>query len=149
MNQYGPTEACVLATVFAGPTTEVEKCGAVPIGRPTRWRECYVMTPSGEPQLLRRGATGELWLAGAGLATGYLNMPEKTDFSFVAHPVDPSRKAYRTGDLVSWTESGHLLYAGRIATQVKLRGLRIDLSEVEGVLQESNSVTEAAVVMYT
>jgi amino acid adenylation domain-containing protein len=148
-NFYGPTECSVFATYF-GPEPMLDLVStlkSVPIGKPFEWRECYVMAAEGEPKLLRQGLNGELWLAGAGLAKGYVNLPDKTNLAFVPHPFRMGERAYRTGDLCRWLNNGHLLFLGRIDTQVKLHGLRIELEEIECVLREVDAVVEAAVVV--
>ena len=119
-NFYGPTEVSVAATYF-GPEPMLDLVStltSVPIGKPFEWRECYVMATEGEPKLLQQGLNGELWLAGAGLAKGYVNLPEKTNKAFVPHPFRMGERAYRTGDLCQWLNNGHLLYLGRIDNQV-------------------------------
>jgi amino acid adenylation domain-containing protein len=150
LNAYGPTECSVYATIF-GPSPMldlVNKLKAVPIGKPCRWRECYIMATEGAPVQVNQGTPGELWLAGAGLAKGYVNLLEKTAQSFVPHPLMDAERAYRTGDLCKWLSNGDILYMGRIDHQVKLRGLRIELGEIEHVLREESSVTEAVVVKH-
>ena len=97
--------------------------------------------------MLAFGEQGELWLAGPGLAAGYVNLPEKTASVFVKHPFSDKEKAYRTGDLCKWLESGVIQYLGRIDTQVKLHGLRIELEEIENILRSTPSIAEAVVVV--
>eukprot|EP00928_Gymnodinium_smaydae_P080345 TRINITY_DN6405_c0_g1_i2.p1 TRINITY_DN6405_c0_g1~~TRINITY_DN6405_c0_g1_i2.p1 ORF type:complete len:1147 (+),score=134.01 TRINITY_DN6405_c0_g1_i2:1121-4561(+) len=151
-NFYGPTECSVSATIF-GPEprlNELNGLTSVPIGKPFKCRECYVMSVEDDARnsrLLRFGLDGELWLAGAGLALGYLNMPEKTARAFVPHPFREGQVAYRTGDLCRWLASGDLLFLGRIDTQVKIHGLRIELEEIEHALRLEPTVVEAAAVV--
>eukprot|EP00928_Gymnodinium_smaydae_P080346 TRINITY_DN6405_c0_g2_i1.p1 TRINITY_DN6405_c0_g2~~TRINITY_DN6405_c0_g2_i1.p1 ORF type:complete len:1151 (+),score=135.04 TRINITY_DN6405_c0_g2_i1:56-3508(+) len=152
-NFYGPTECSVSATIF-GPEPRLDELHgltSVPIGKPFPCRECYVMSvedDASKSTLLRHGVDGELWLAGAGLALGYLNMPEKTARAFVPHPFRDGQTAYRTGDLCRWLNSGDLLFLGRIDTQVKIHGLRIELEEIEHALRLESTVVEAAAVVY-
>ncbi len=147
-NLYGPTEATVYATswdVPPGPWTSIN----VPIGRPIINASVYVVDSSMRPVPI--GVRGELCIGGVGLARGYLNRTELTAEKFVPDPfrADPAARLYRTGDLARWTADGVLQYAGRIDEQVKVRGHRIELGEVEAVLAASDLVSQAVVVMRT
>jgi amino acid adenylation domain-containing protein len=143
INAYGPTEATVWATAF-----ECTDNGETPpIGRPIANIRCYVLDEHFAPVPI--GVTGELVLAGAGLARGYLNRPELTAERFVPDPYssEPGSRMYRTSDLVRYLPDGNLQHLGRSDHQVKLRGLRIEVGEVETVLRQSPSVRDAAVVV--
>ena len=140
-NLYGPTEAAIDVTHW----TCVDDGGAsVPIGAPIAATEVHVLGP--DLQLAPRGAAGELYLGGIGLARGYLRRGALTAERFVADPFGSGGRLYRTGDLVRWRADGQLEYLGRLDHQVKLRGLRIELGEIESALLAQPGVREAVVV---
>ncbi|MGH8049440.1 MAG: amino acid adenylation domain-containing protein, partial [Arenimonas sp.] len=142
-NNYGPTEATVLAT-----STSIES-GSIHIGRPIANTSVYVLDENQQPVPI--GVTGELFIGGHGVARGYLNQPELTAERFLPDPfsAEPGARMYKTGDLVRWRADGNLDYIGRNDFQVKLRGFRIELGEIETRLSEHNSVSNAAVVCNT
>jgi len=145
VNLYGPIENTVLTTAYIvrGPEgLEVN----IPIGRAIHGTEAYVMTDEGVRA--RAGEVGELWLGGLGLARGYANRPELTATQFVPHPFDPRPDArlYRTGDLARERPDGNLEFLGRRDYQVKIRGHRIELPEIERALAEHPDVQEAVVL---
>ena len=142
-NSYGPTEATVVATV-----AEVLPDRPVTIGRPIPNYTCYVVDDS--LALVASGAQGELLIGGPGVAEGYLRRPELTVQKFIANPfvsggLDPV--LYRSGDAVSVTEDGSLLFHGRIDDQVKIRGFRVELGEIEAKLAACAGVAHNAVVL--
>ncbi len=141
-NIYGPTEATVYATNYS---IQDDSLTSVPIGRPLSNVKVYVVNKLG--QLQPPGVPGELCIAGAGVARGYLNNKELTGRSFVQSPVSGSGKMYRTGDLVRWAEAGTLQYMGRIDLQVKVRGYRIEMGEIEQQMVEIEPVEQVAVVL--
>jgi amino acid adenylation domain-containing protein len=142
-NVYGPTETTVWSSVLQLSPGE----GPVPIGGPLWNTTFYVLDSGGQP--LPIGIAGELYIGGDGLAPGYLDRPQLTAEKFVANPFSerPGDRLYRTGDLVSWREDGTLEYVGRVDLQVKLRGFRIELEEIEAVLAGHNGVAAAAVAV--
>jgi amino acid adenylation domain-containing protein len=145
VNHYGPTEATVVATcAHVGR----EGSGDVPtIGRPIANTHTFVVDPRG--RLLPAGVPGELLIGGDGLARGYLNRPELTAGRFVAVSFgdEEPRRLYRTGDLVRWRTDGELEFLGRLDSQVKIRGHRIEPGEIEVTLQRHPAVREALVIV--
>jgi amino acid adenylation domain-containing protein/non-ribosomal peptide synthase protein (TIGR01720 family) len=141
-NLYGPTEAAVEVTAWQ----HVPGADQVPIGAPIWNTQVYVLDAALRP--VPPGIAGELYLAGAGLARGYLGQMDLTANRFVACPYGaPGVRMYRTGDLVRWNQDGQVEYIGRTDFQVKIRGFRIELSEVESALTAHPDVGNAVVVV--
>ena len=140
-NLYGPTEAAIDVTHW---TCVEEGRDSVPIGRPIANLRTYILSP--QLLALPKGAIGELYLAGVGLARGYHQRPALTAERFVVDPFGSGERLYRTGDLARYRTDGAIEYCGRIDHQVKIRGLRIELGEIEARLQEHPQVQEAVVV---
>ncbi len=145
INNYGPTEATVVATYERVPQQEQET-GLPSIGRPIANTQIYILD-----EQLRQvpiGEAGEMYIGGYGLAKGYLNRPELTAEKFISNPfsTDPASRLYKTGDLVRYRPDGRIEFVGRSDHQVKIRGYRIELSEIEVVLSHHPAVRDAAVV---
>ncbi|WP_130932190.1 non-ribosomal peptide synthetase [Pseudomonas sp. Sample_24] len=144
-NAYGPTETVVMPLASLAPQVLEEGLGSVPIGSVIGDRVAYIL--DADLALVPQGATGELYVGGAGLAQGYHQRPGMTAERFVADPfADNGGRIYRTGDLVRQRADGLVEYLGRIDHQVKIRGFRIELGEIETRLLEHPSVREAVVL---
>jgi amino acid adenylation domain-containing protein len=144
INEYGPTETVVGCAVYE-VTPDAAPTGAIPIGRPVANTELYLL--DAHFRLLPTGAVGELYIGGDGVARGYLNRPDLTAERFIPHPFahQPGARLYRTGDLARRLPDGQLEFLGRRDNQVKVRGHRIELNEVEAALCAHPAVRMAAV----
>jgi amino acid adenylation domain-containing protein len=143
-NGYGPTEASIGATFMK---LDADTQLPPPIGRPKPNYRAYVLDPYLNPVPV--GVTGELHIGGAGVARGYLNRPELTQQQFIPDPFTPGQRLYKTGDLVRRRPDGTLVFIGRIDTQVKIRGLRIETGEIETALTAHPAVAQAVVTVIT
>ena len=142
-NWYGPTEATIACSRYILSDAPIED-DTVPIGRAFDKMELLVLDASKAP--LPAGEPGELFLAGAQVATGYLNDPEKTAASFMTLP--DGKKAYRTGDRAVLGEDGNVRFLGRVDNQVKVRGFRIELGEIEAVLRAASGGLNAVAMAW-
>jgi amino acid adenylation domain-containing protein len=140
-NGYGPTEAAIGSTFSRIDGTMFPP----PIGRPKPNYQAYVLDPRLNPVPV--GVAGELHVGGAGVTRGYLNAPELTEQRFIPDPFRPGGRLYKTGDLVRRMPDGNLVFLGRIDGQVKIRGLRVELGEIETALVAHPAVAQAVVVV--
>jgi amino acid adenylation domain-containing protein len=145
-NLYGPTETSIDATWWS--CRRGDDRPNIPIGRPIANVQVYVLDCQRRPVPI--GVPGELYVGGAGLARGYLNDPQLTAERFVPDPFHaaPDSRLYRTGDRCRWLADGSLEFLGRLDHQVKLRGCRIEIGEIESHLTTHPSVHEAAVILH-
>jgi amino acid adenylation domain-containing protein len=143
LNVYGPTEATVLIT--AQPLT-APPVRPIPLGAPIANARVYVLDAMRNPVPI--GVPGEIYTGGDGVARGYLNQPARTAEVFVTDPFDGRDGAtmYRTGDLARWRADGTLDFLGRVDHQVKIRGIRVELGEIEAALTDHPDVREAVVI---
>ncbi|HEX4831894.1 MAG TPA: amino acid adenylation domain-containing protein [Trebonia sp.] len=144
VNGYSPVESTIF-TVSHQVTADDAEGRSIPVGRPLRNKQVYVLDEWLNP--LPAGAIGELYMAGVGLARGYLGQPGLTAARFVASPFGDGARLYRTGDLVRWRADGVLEFCGRADDQVKIRGFRVEPAEVEAVLSGHPAVRQCAVLV--
>jgi amino acid adenylation domain-containing protein len=143
LNAYGVTEATITATVYE-PYGDVAGV-SVPIGRPLANIRVYVLDRHLQP--VPTGVAGELCIGGECLALGYLGNPAPHSGRFIDSPFEPGARLYRTGDLVRYRADGNLEFIGRMDTQIKLRGYRIEPEEIEAAIMQHATVHEAVVVL--
>lgn len=148
INGYGPTEAAVCATLYAVPPDST-RSGNAPIGRPALNTQVYLLDEAQKPVPV--GVVGELYIGGLGLADGYLNRPELTAKHFIPNPFSdrPEARLYRTGDLARYLPDGNILFIGRTDSQLKVRGFRVELGEIEAHLLAQPGVAGGAVLPHT
>lgn len=143
-NVYGPTETCVDSTFYKINPEHLDKYSTLPIGIPLPNERIYIVDSAGNS--VPQGVVGELCIAGAGLARGYLgNSPENEKFA--TDWIDGEDRVYRTGDLAYWLPDGNIAFKGRMDSQIKLRGYRIEIEEIERALFSHESVITGAVTI--
>lgn len=142
-NLYGPTECTVTATSYRFSEREAELAEYPPIGKPIYNTQIYIMNDN---ELCGIGVPGELCIGGAGVVRGYLNNPDLTEEKFVINP-HTNERIYRTGDLAYWLADGNIQYIGRIDDQIKFKGIRIEISEIENTLRKIPQVLDAVVTV--
>lgn len=139
-NMYGPTETTIWSTTFRIG----EESDRIPIGKPIANTQLYVLDAELRP--VTAGEAGDLWIGGEGVVRGYWQRPELTAEKFLADPLLPGSRMYRTGDIARFLPDGNLEFLGRADFQVKLRGFRIEIGEVEAALEQQAGVSQAVVV---
>jgi amino acid adenylation domain-containing protein len=145
LNHYGPTETTVGSCTFVVEESEQSlQTATAPIGSPLANTRCYVLDESGRP--VPEGVAGELHIAGAGVASGYVGRPDLTDERFLPDPFAGQGRMYATGDLVRRLPEGDIEFMGRRDDQVKIRGFRVEPAEIEAALRSHEHVDEAVVV---
>lgn len=145
VNGYGPTETTTFATRYVVSDT-TPRLPSIPIGTPLDDTEVYLLDDTFRQ--VKEGEVGELFIGGNGVARGYLNRPALTAASFVANPFGPpGSRLYRTGDLARKLPGGELYFVGRSDRQIKLRGFRVELGEIESVLRRCPDVRDVAVTV--
>ncbi|BAY66478.1 amino acid adenylation domain-containing protein [Calothrix brevissima NIES-22] len=143
INSYGVSEATIDSCYFETSNINLAGEALVPIGRPFANVQIYILDSYLQPVPI--GVSGELHIGGAGLADGYLNRPVWTLERFIANPFDNAR-LYKTGDLARFLPDGNIEFLGRIDNQVKIRGFRIELAEIESVLRQHPTVSQAVAI---
>ncbi|MBG9792894.1 hypothetical protein ABD76_10485 [Paenibacillus dendritiformis] len=146
-NVYGPTECTIISTAYTIRPEDIAERNDIPIGRPIFNKYVYVLDSS--MKVCPAGVPGELYLSGLGTADGYFRKEAESSRSFIDHPFGQGRKLYRTGDIAKWTHDGQLMYLGRKDEQVKIQGFRVELSEIEAVLNTHPAIQLAIAHIYT
>lgn len=144
INTYGPTECTDLASFYRISNQEIEQLKVIPIGKPLNNVEIYIVDQ--EMNLVPIGITGELCIAGVGLARGYYNAPDLTREKFVEFPKITPKKVYKTGDMARWMPDGNIEFIGRKDNLTKIRGFRVEVGEIEACLMKHPDVDEVVVV---
>ncbi|KFK88056.1 polyketide synthase [Streptomyces sp. JS01] len=152
VNSYGLTEATIDSAYFEGPVDDLEPGAMVPIGRPLPNSTLHILDAHGEP--VPPGVPGELWIGGDGIALGYAGDPEQTGERFITRTLSRSADAraerlYRTGDIARWDAHGRVHLLGRTDGQIKLRGHRIEIGEIEAHLAQWPPIARGVVTVRT
>lgn len=142
-NEYGPTEATVGCMVHKFDS-ESDTGAAVPIGAPIANTQIYVLNRHLKP--VPTGAVGEIYIGGEGLAAGYLKRAEFTSEKFISSPFNKGERLYRSGDMATWLQDGTIEFLGRIDNQIKIRGFRVEVNEIEVCLLKYENVKAAVVI---
>ena len=142
-NMYGPTETTIWSTLRQILPDDTE----ISIGKPIGNTQCYILDSRMQPVPI--GVSGDLYIGGDGLARGYLNRPELTAEKFIPSPfsIQPGARLYKTGDLAKYKPNGDILYLGRGDNQIKIRGFRVELGEIEAVLVQHVAIREIVVIV--
>lgn len=137
INEYGPTETTITATAKIG--IDVEEINN--IGNPIAANSAYII--NNDDNILPVGVSGELCISGAGVSSGYINNEQETKNKFSLNPYNQRERLYKTGDIARWTSEGYIEYMGRNDQQVKIRGLRIELNEINNILSSLDYINSA------
>ncbi|WP_430412297.1 amino acid adenylation domain-containing protein [Kordia sp.] len=140
-NNYGPTENTVVTTAF---NLKDEYKTSIPIGKPIANTSCYIVDEN--LAIVPIGIPGKLYVSGAGVARGYLHNPELTTERFIANPFAKGKRMYDTGDVAKWLPDGNIEFLGRKDTQIKIRGHRIELEEIENIIFQFSGAIQQVVV---
>ncbi|MDE9477977.1 amino acid adenylation domain-containing protein [Xenorhabdus bovienii] len=145
INGYGPTEGTTFSATYLIETVD-EQTTSIPIGQPISNTRIYILDEQHRPVPI--GVTGEIYIGGAGVASGYLNRPELTAERFIDDPfcTDPQSRLYKSGDLGRWRVDGNIDFMGRNDQQVKIRGYRIETGEIEAALIAHDALSHAVVI---
>jgi acyl-coenzyme A synthetase/AMP-(fatty) acid ligase len=145
-NLYGPTEATIASSYYSVQKCPEDEKAAIPIGRACEGEELLVLDEKLRP--VQSGEVGDLYIRGVGLSPGYWRDPEKTRAAFPPNPhsTEPADRIYKTGDLARVAEDGLVYFVGRVDSQIKCRGYRIELREIETALSALDVLRESAVI---
>lgn len=144
VNGYGPTEGTTFSCCYQTLRTDhYDK--SIPIGKPIKNSQVYILNPGLKPVPI--GIEGEIFIGGDGLARGYLKRPELTKEKFIPNPFREGERIYKTGDMGRWLPDGNIEFLGRYDNQIKIRGFRVELGEIEHALSRHPLVKEAAVLL--
>ncbi|MFI8415591.1 non-ribosomal peptide synthetase [Serratia sp. NPDC078593] len=147
INHYGPTECTVGITTYTVPDNVDEMTGGyLPVGKPLM--DSHVLVLDDQQRLVPVGLPGEIYLGGAHLAAGYIGQEAQNRHHFIPHPYLAGERIYRSGDKGRWLPDGNLEFLGRLDRQVKVRGYRVELAEIEQILQQHPDVVQAAVKLW-
>ena len=141
INCYGPTENTTFSTTYL---IEKDFDHNIPIGKPISNSTAYIFDK--DMNYCPVGVIGELFVGGDGLSTGYLNREDLNSTKFLSNPFKPEERLYRTGDYARWLHDGNIEFRGRADNQLKIRGFRVELEEIESVISEINGVVETVVL---
>ena len=141
-NEYGPTETTVFSSL-----SDVTKCKDIHIGKPIANTQMYILDSNLSP--LPIGVAGELYIAGDGVGNGYIGKADVTAKAYINNPFLPNSIMYKTGDLCKYDKNGNIYCMGRLDNQIKIRGLRIELEEIENKIMEFPNIKKAKVIKQT
>jgi amino acid adenylation domain-containing protein/non-ribosomal peptide synthase protein (TIGR01720 family) len=143
-NEYGPTEASVWCIAHKIEKEDLEK-EQIPIGKPVANAQIYLLDSN--KNKVPFGTSGEIYIGGEGLSKGYLNRPDLTNTVFTENPFNQNQKLYKTGDLAKYRNDGAIEFLGRIDQQIKIRGYRVELDDIENTINKSALVEKSVVIV--